>query len=76
MKPYHVAALALVGWYLMMPPLIPDTRRVNRDAPLSQWKTAHKFPQNAGCESAKLRVREAGLARNAENMPRHGAIPI
>jgi hypothetical protein len=77
-NPHHVVALALVGWYLMMPPVIPDTHRVNRDAPLSQWKIAHKFPQNAGCENAKQRAREAGLAAQAlghENLPRRGGNP-
>jgi hypothetical protein len=70
MKSCHVAALALVGWYLMMPPTIPDTNRVNRDAPLSQWRIAHKFPHNAGCEAAKQRAHEAGLATEAENRTR------
>jgi hypothetical protein len=36
MKPRHAAALALVGWYLMLPP--PDLAAVHRtDAPLSRW---------------------------------------
>ena len=71
MKPCHVAALALVGWYLTMPPVIPDTHRVNRDAPFSQWKIAHKFPQSAGCENAKTRARAAGLAAQAEFPKKH-----
>lgn len=75
MKPCHVVALAVVTWFLMMPPLIPDTHRVNRDAPLSQWRVARKFPQNRGCENAKQHAREAGLAHNAENLPRHAANP-
>ena len=36
MKPRHVAALALVGWYLMVPP-VESGGRVNFEAPLSQW---------------------------------------
>ena len=75
MKPHHFVAFALVGWFLMMPPLIPDTHRVNRDAPLSQWRIAHRFPESAGCENAKQRAREAGLAHNSQNMPRHAANP-
>jgi hypothetical protein len=47
MKPRHAAALALVGWYLMMPPVDPawidptDARfkqdQLNWNAPLYQW---------------------------------------
>jgi hypothetical protein len=76
MKPCYVAALALVGWYLMMPPVIPDTHRVNRDAPLSQWRIAHKFPKSAGCENAKHRAREAGMVAQANGeAPRRLANP-
>ncbi len=40
MKLRHAAALALVGWYLMVPPveLSPSGERAfNFNAPLSQW---------------------------------------
>ena len=42
MKPRHAAVLALVGWYLMLPPLTqtgPDTYNLPPDtsAPLSKW---------------------------------------
>jgi len=40
MRLRHVAALALLGWYLMVPPieLSPSGERVfNFNAPLSQW---------------------------------------
>jgi hypothetical protein len=41
MKPRHAAALALVGWYLMMPPLMPPPgRRVAGQAHMVQWTTA------------------------------------
>jgi hypothetical protein len=41
MKLRHAAALALVGWYLMVPP--ENGTAVNVDAPLSKWfvRTAH-----------------------------------
>ena len=42
MKPRHAAALALVGWYLMVPPFQDDLRpgefRARLDAPLYQWE--------------------------------------
>jgi hypothetical protein len=34
---YHAAALAVLGWFLMLPPTSPDYPRGNVDAPLSQW---------------------------------------
>ena len=40
MNPRHAAALALVGWYLMVPPLerLPNGPEVfDLNAPLSQW---------------------------------------
>jgi hypothetical protein len=37
MKAHHAAALALVGWYLMLPPTGRDYPTGNVDAPLTQW---------------------------------------
>ncbi len=66
MKPCHAAALALVGWYLMVPPAIPNTHEVNKSAPLAQWTIRRTFPRNAGCENAKSRLRTQALAAQAE----------
>ena len=38
----HAAALALFGWYLMLPPVRPDGS-VNANAPLSIWTTSNKY---------------------------------
>jgi hypothetical protein len=35
----HAAALALVGWYLMVPPRASDHRTFIFDAPLREWST-------------------------------------
>ena len=51
MKPRHAAALALVGWYLMMPPLGSDGRP-DDSAPLPQWKIRGSFDTAAGCADA------------------------
>jgi len=55
MKPRHAVALALVGWYLMLPPTRsvlllhgPDTT-----APLQKWKITGRFDSAAKCKSAK-----------------------
>ena len=57
MKLHHAAALALVGWYLMMPlpPIAHNTRSINPDslfaAPLSRWSIIRTFPTQKECET-------------------------
>jgi hypothetical protein len=49
----HVAALAFVGWYLMMPPdsaKVPHS--VDAEAPLSHWITVATFETSESCEKA------------------------
>ena len=51
MKPRHAAALALVGWYLMVPPpVIHSSVPVNLDAPLSEWGIFSAQDSAAECE--------------------------
>ena len=40
MKPRHAAALAFVGWYLIMPHLLSDGR-ADMSVPLSHWYFYH-----------------------------------
>jgi hypothetical protein len=53
MKHRHAAALALVGWYMMVPPF-SDTApyaNVNSEAPISCWdQTGKEFASQAICE--------------------------
>ncbi len=49
MKLGHIAALALTGWYLMMPPA-PETKPV---PPLSGWVHLHDFNTKAQCEQQR-----------------------
>ena len=52
-KSRHIAALALVGWYLMMPPnstRIPHS--VESEAPLSRWSIVTSFDTSESCEKA------------------------
>ncbi len=55
MKPRHIAALALVGWYLMVPPLDSPNGALNTSAnyPLSAWIHApHEvFGTRQDCEA-------------------------
>jgi hypothetical protein len=49
MKARHAAALALVGWYLMTPPILlkcPD-----EGAPLSRWTVEEAFDTARECKN-------------------------
>ncbi len=52
MKPRHTTALALVGWYLMMPPL-DERGKVDKSAPVSQWTILQGFDTARNCEAAR-----------------------
>jgi len=58
----HAAALALVGWYLMVPSLVGDPFRVDADAPISRWEIDSSYDSASDCEAALSRaIREKGL---------------
>ena len=52
MKFLHTAALALVGWYLMMPPP-SHTLRTLHTADMSQWKIQATYASASECEQAR-----------------------
>ncbi len=60
MKPRHAAALALVGWYLMVPPIgldgMPDAK-----APLSRWTIGlmGSYDTARACKDRKLKDLDA-----------------
>ena len=58
----HTAALALMGWYLFVP---PQTRfwwigeqRYDDAAPLSRWTIDRSFDKASVCEAARLATQE------------------
>jgi hypothetical protein len=51
MKPRHASALALVGWYLMVPPF--SAKEVFPDKPLSDWQPADIYSTRTECEEGK-----------------------
>lgn len=66
MKPRHAAALALVGWYLMLPPTagvpgFPLQRTPNDNAPLSKWTVLQAYDSAAACNA-----RQSTLFKHAE----------
>jgi hypothetical protein len=58
MKPRHAAALALVGWYLMMPP--QDLRvpgdEIEETAPLSRWIMAGSYDSADECAAVQSKL--------------------
>ena len=52
-NPRHVVALALVGWYLMIPPLNDDNKPMT-NLPLSSWWQHQAFDSAQECEDSKL----------------------
>jgi hypothetical protein len=52
MKLRHAAALALVGWYLMMPP--SDGHSIDRNAPLDKWEVYSGYDTAKECEEGKI----------------------
>jgi hypothetical protein len=53
MNPRHAAALALLGWYLMTPPLRSPGGELAPEAPLSKWRSPHAYDSARECEKAK-----------------------
>ncbi len=52
MNPRHAAALALVGWYLMIPP--DNGTGVNIEAPLSKWTVMSAHDTAYDCEEMRI----------------------
>src|SRR5258708_6709469 len=51
MKPRRAAALMLVGWCLIMPPLSDDHQLVKKNAALSHWDTIGTYDTAAACRN-------------------------
>ena len=65
----HLAALTLIGWFLMMPPTGRDFPMGNDHAPLSQWvKRPVTYRDKAECEHVldqQRRMRNRSSKRTA-----------
>ncbi len=67
MRSYHAVALALVGWYLMVPPMGRDYPRGNVDAPLTQWlKRPTTYRDKDECEHVLDRQRRLTNSKNKQ----------
>jgi hypothetical protein len=73
MKLCHAAALALVGWYLMLPPVthpwmsdarhwinpqFPIMDKCTPTAPLSQWTQYRAYERVSDCEAEQLKAQD------------------
>ena len=57
----HAAALVLVGWYLMMPPLDPaNTTHFESRAPLMRWRPLKTYSSKNDCEKERDEERASG----------------
>ena len=59
----HAAALALLGWYLMIPPVVSDGHGgyiALIDSPLSKWAANRSFDHADECDSFQLKLVIAG----------------
>ena len=67
MKLSHAAALALVGWYLMMPAMIKGV-----DAPFPEWGIVRTFDSSDKCEEAEADLVRSGRATLAKSAASKG----
>jgi hypothetical protein len=51
MKATHAAALALVAWYLMVPPLVNEPYKIDTEAPLTSWVVYQTFKTSDKCQT-------------------------
>jgi len=62
----HAAALALVGWYLMVPPHLTDTT-FDSKAPLSEWSVYAAFDTAVACDGAQASEEQGRKSKVAAN---------
>jgi hypothetical protein len=49
----HAAALALVGWYLMLPPVDIPSGRYVEEAPIASWRKLVEYDTFTKCENRR-----------------------
>ena len=59
MKLRHAGTIALLVWYLMLPPIKPAG--VDALAPLSQWIKYKDYASVAGCTLARVELRQRAV---------------
>jgi hypothetical protein len=64
----HAAALALVGWYLMVPPLNSPSDPIAH-VPLSKWTVQERFDSKLDCQLGHFRTIDTAQKQNANDYP-------
>jgi hypothetical protein len=62
-NPRHAAAVALVGWVLLVPPIAGVPFRVDRTAPPIEWRIDSAFDTAELCEAARKRMSDSMAAK-------------
>jgi hypothetical protein len=62
----HAAALALVGWYLMVPPTVGPYLRLDLRVPVSQWRVVQLVDTATACEGYLQEMKEGTGALHGE----------
>jgi hypothetical protein len=71
MKLRHAAALALVGWYLMVPPFTDGPQIIDPDASFSKWQVMDSFDTANAC-----RIARDGLRKWADDHKKECTDPV
>ena len=67
MRLRHTAALALMGWYLIVPPYtLPYYNQRDLWVPVSQWKIVERFETATACEGYLQEMKEDPAALHGE----------
>lgn len=66
MKLRHTAALALMGWYLMVPPFIGSTGIADQE-PISAWQRFGPYNSESDCTKSKSKWQDFLKAPYADN---------
>ena len=69
MNPRHAPALALVGWYLMMPP--QTNGKIDSNAPLSQWTVEESYDSAAPCREMLTNLRTDATSKSDKASNEH-----
>src|SRR5260370_34113727 len=70
-KPRCAATLALMGWYLIVPPVGQPGNRVESNAALSVWQISGTFDTKEHCESVLGDLIKFGPAERQAQTARH-----
>jgi len=56
MKAVRIVAIALFGWYLMIPPPSPSSDEREAAAPMVEWKILERFDSDRRCEAVRAEL--------------------